>query len=434
MRLQIIDPKLNFACKACTSCCDQPWRTVIEPERAAALDAVDWGAEFPALRGRTLYTRARSADREVLELGKGEGTRCVFLDTDNLCIIHKKLGYDAKPRMCKQFPFFAARAWDADYVSANYGCKAVQDGAGRPAMEQADEIAAVVPLTPRPPRPDAMVLLTRAVTIPQDAAIRLCRLLAGVFAADGEGSIVTRLARAIAMAERAVATRPEALADDIQSGALVDGLSVEPVEPFASAAAAPLPARLLFAATLFPDTLPADSTYRMGFFRRMTLVPKLMALTKIRGGYASRLLGRNIRLDELLAVPADRTIAADAEGLLRRYLEARLWQQFPAGTRLPILSAVHQHVLDILAVTFYASALAEPGQTELSRAVIEKALMLVEFHLANQPRLHTQALKNWLQGALDAADVARATLRMMRCRPAAGHDRPASLDVAQLRA
>src|SRR5262245_47288116 len=137
MRLQVIDPKLNFDCQACTRCCDQPWRTVIEPERAAALDGVDWGAEFPALRGKQLYRKARAGDRDVLELGKGEGTRCIFLDHDNLCIIHKKLGYDAKPAMCKQFPFFPARAWDADYVSANYGCKAVQNRAGPPATGQA---------------------------------------------------------------------------------------------------------------------------------------------------------------------------------------------------------------------------------------------------------------------------------------------------------
>jgi hypothetical protein len=139
-----------------------------------------------------------------------------------------------------------------------------------------------------------------------------------------------------------------------------------------------------------------------------------MALTKVRGGYASRLLGRNVRLDELMAGPADSVLAEGGEALLRRYLAARLWQQFPAGTRLPIFAAVHQHALDVAAVIFYARALSGARRPELALETVEQALMLVEFHLANQPRLYTQVLKGWLQGALNAPDVAQATLRMVR--------------------
>ena len=161
MRLQVVDDSVRFSCGSCTACCDQPWRTMIEASKAQALDEHDFSA-YPQLAGKGFYHKSKAGSNPRhgqsitnrpetrYALAKGEGTRCLFLDTDGLCIIHKELGPEAKPSMCRQFPFLSARNWVEDRVSANFGCSSVQDDKGRLLTDQADEIAGVVALSDRP--------------------------------------------------------------------------------------------------------------------------------------------------------------------------------------------------------------------------------------------------------------------------------------------
>lgn len=419
MRLQVIDPSVKFSCSSCSHCCDQPWHTTIETERLAAINAVDWGAEFPALAGKTLYRTVRENGKTVHQLAKGEGTRCVFLDSDKLCIIHKKLGFAAKPHMCQQFPFIPARAWDADYVSANYGCKAVQQQHGRPMTEQTGEIAATVRVSPRPANADAPILITPTISVSQRTVRTLMNAIGDHFVDPAAGTIVDRFAAALHVLDRAVSLGPAATADAVESGDLRPERPADSVSPFSSPAAAPMASRFLFAATLFPDTLPPDSGDNPGFIGRLSLVPKLMALAKMRGVYPSRLLGRNVRIDEVMDESTARPISAEATALLGRYLRSRMWQQFPGGTQLPVMSAMHQHILDVCAVTFYARAVVrETGADELTLPIIQRSLMLVEFHLANQSRLYTQVLRGWLKSTLATSSLAWSSLRMIRFRQA----------------
>jgi hypothetical protein len=98
-----------------------------------------------------------------------------------------------------------------------------------------------------------------------------------------------------------------------------------------------------------------------------------------------------------------------------------MWQQFPGGTQLPVVSAMHQHILDVCAVTFYArAAVRETGAEELTLPIIQRALMLVEFHLANQSRLYTQVLRGWLKSTLATSSLAWSSLRMIRLRKPVG--------------
>lgn len=49
--------------------------------------------------------------------------RCVFLDTDTLCIVHKAAGADAKPLTCQLFPLHAVQAPDGLHLSLNVSCR-----------------------------------------------------------------------------------------------------------------------------------------------------------------------------------------------------------------------------------------------------------------------------------------------------------------------
>jgi hypothetical protein len=94
-------------------------------------------------------------------LNKVDG-RCVFLDRDNLCVVHKASGLEAKPIACQFFPFHAIAAPDgAIHVALNTGCRRLvemnADDAPLDAGEAArllDQVEAVttlpeaIPLTP----------------------------------------------------------------------------------------------------------------------------------------------------------------------------------------------------------------------------------------------------------------------------------------------
>jgi len=253
MRLQVIDPDLRFECTGCARCCRQPFRVIIDPQRAAALDRVDWGAEFPSLAGRQLYKKVRQGRGTVLELAKVEGSACVFLDVDGRCIIHKKLGFAAKPQMCQQFPYIAAPGGDADYVSANYGCKAIQEQRGPRVSDQAEEVRLTVPLTPGCVNGTREVLLTPEKAVPRPAARALLDLAAGFLDPSDGGSIVQRLAGALATLEKAAQIEPLRLLEAIHQGELATEPDAERCRPFDRPARAPMPSRFLFAATLFPE-------------------------------------------------------------------------------------------------------------------------------------------------------------------------------------
>ncbi|HOB76673.1 MAG TPA: hypothetical protein PKG54_19355 [Phycisphaerae bacterium] len=46
MKLRLFDEFVSFSCATCTACSNQPWRTLIEPEKTRALDAHDF-SKYP---------------------------------------------------------------------------------------------------------------------------------------------------------------------------------------------------------------------------------------------------------------------------------------------------------------------------------------------------------------------------------------------------
>lgn len=418
MRLQIIDESVNFSCGSCTFCCDQPWRTMIEADKAEALSRHDFRA-YPQLAGRTLYRASSDGKGDLFELSKGKGTRCVFLDTDGLCIIHKELGAEAKPGMCRQFPYLSSRTWTEDRVSANFGCPSVQNRSGSCLSKQAGEIASVVQVSARPVRPDQPVMFDRELKIsPVENEALLDRAIL-IFEDGADGNIWDRFARLLGLLVAVGRCKRGGdglgLVELLRSrGDLPNTPKTPSIRAFESAAAAPVSIRFLFAATLYPDTVPADAGSRMGFFKKLSLVPRLMSLAQLSGAYPSRVLGRNIAVREVMEHEVDAELEADANALMLRYFRSRFWQRTMVGTRIPIVGGVHQHIHDLNAIVFLARAEAHAaGKRSLNEALVRRALTAVEFHLANQARLFEQTLKGRLGSQLCDLELAMQSLRLM---------------------
>jgi hypothetical protein len=117
---------------------------------------------------------------------------------------------------------------------------------------------------------------------------------------------------------------------------------------------------------------------------------------------------------EVLAHPVEPSLDAGATELLLRYYRSRLWQRFLVGTRLSVVAGIHQHIHDLNAVIYFARAEAlRAGASRLDDSLVRHALTLVEFHLANQPRLFDQGMIGWFQAQLQSAAIAVQSLRLM---------------------
>ncbi len=101
----------RFACHGCGACCRTGWQARLTPEEAARFAGHDWAAEDPRFAGGFL-DEERRPDGSVEVRLKWTGGRCIFLDPDDLCRIHKRLGGEAKPDVCQKFPLSFVRAPD----------------------------------------------------------------------------------------------------------------------------------------------------------------------------------------------------------------------------------------------------------------------------------------------------------------------------------
>lgn len=427
MQPRILDQSIRFTCGSCTFCCDQPWHTLIEPEKADALDRHDFSA-YPQLSGRKFYEKYGADKRGRHRLAKGEGTRCLFLDTDGLCIIHKELGPEAKPGMCRQFPFTLSTTRVDDRISANFGCPSVQSDKGERLVDQAADVKPLVQRTQRDPMPNSPTPLIDKCMITPDENDALTERAMSLFDTERDVDVWTRFAELLATLAaihdyKTDETRGDdggsTLADLIRSDQSLPGMpDVPDIRAYPQPDQSPMPARMLFAATLFPDTIPPETVSTMGFLKRLTLIPKLLAMVTLKGAYSSRIFDRNLAIDKVLKHEVDHELNAAGTHLLVRYFRSRVWQREMMGTRLGLVAGVHQHIQDFNTIIFFARAEALHTESpRLTEPIIRKALTAVEFHLASQDRLFNKALKGWFRTQLQRPGLALASLRLMALKP-----------------
>jgi Fe-S-cluster containining protein len=182
-------PGARWDCHACGYCCSngQRFGPIGEADRARVL-AHDWSGLVPGpARPEDLFFEvpddAGGPPRIYLQQ---RGGRCVFLDAENLCAIHRRLGPEAKPQICRMFPYAAVATPEGTFVSIRRECKSLHLS-----IENGTEVATRIPEIERlvaetPPLPDvegvasvgALVQWTSTVAIPFEvaAAVRAAAL------------------------------------------------------------------------------------------------------------------------------------------------------------------------------------------------------------------------------------------------------------------
>lgn len=123
--------KLTFECTRCGDCC-RGWQVMLGPgeaERFQALDLPGDLAEIPIV--------AKQGKRSIL--ARRDDGACVFLGDENQCRIHEHFGADAKPLMCRLYPFGFFPVGDRIAVDVSFACRSVSEGTGPPLQARVPE-------------------------------------------------------------------------------------------------------------------------------------------------------------------------------------------------------------------------------------------------------------------------------------------------------
>jgi len=129
----------HFSCHSCTKCCSE--KHLLGPVSRAERDAI-----LEEFRNQNNLTYASPAnfiplsghgdDAEMFLLRAHDG-HCVFLQTDGKCRIHKELGEELKPAVCRLFPFRGVRTPNGWDMGMSLSCPTVALGQGPDPSEEA---------------------------------------------------------------------------------------------------------------------------------------------------------------------------------------------------------------------------------------------------------------------------------------------------------
>jgi Fe-S-cluster containining protein len=140
---------LRFTCSRCGECCRGSNVLLAEGE-ADRLASLPWdGADRDLAEIKPGSTLPGDSVPGRLALARREDGACVYLGPSNQCRIHERFGAEAKPLMCRLFPFGFSTLGDRVAVDVSFACKAVREEWGAPLSTQVAEWTRLFPEAPR---------------------------------------------------------------------------------------------------------------------------------------------------------------------------------------------------------------------------------------------------------------------------------------------
>jgi len=104
---------------------------MLGPGEEERLKALVWqGREKDLDVQPTVVSTELPGGRRVRRLARREDGACVYLDSDNLCRIQRHFGSDAKPLMCRLYPFGFYPVANRVGVDCSFSCRSVSHGTG----------------------------------------------------------------------------------------------------------------------------------------------------------------------------------------------------------------------------------------------------------------------------------------------------------------
>lgn len=131
---------INFDCTGCGNCCFE-WPVPITREDFSRISSY---ADRKELDAKKLF-RVLNVDDDKLKvfshsLEKRSDGLCEFLTDDKRCQLHNDLGAEAKPAMCRLFPYTFTKTPTGVYASVSFASTGVLLNSGRPLSEQKESM------------------------------------------------------------------------------------------------------------------------------------------------------------------------------------------------------------------------------------------------------------------------------------------------------
>jgi Fe-S-cluster containining protein len=128
-------------CIGCGKCCSM-WDIPVTKKEKERIEKL----ELPGFDFEKEEYFVPLKNRKNLFLIKKKDNKCIFLDDDNLCIMHKLHGEPVKALACRLYPFHVL-TWEDNVTSASFrfDCKAVSENVGKKISEQEDQIRRFIP-------------------------------------------------------------------------------------------------------------------------------------------------------------------------------------------------------------------------------------------------------------------------------------------------
>jgi Fe-S-cluster containining protein len=152
---------VRFTCSNCGACCRNDWLIGVDDAAWERLSGIDWSAADPTLARRETFATLPDAlpGGETRTFARTACGACVFLADDARCTIHRHLGYEAKPQVCREFPYVFTETPDAVSVGLSFACSAVRARHGSSLADQASGVRHVLAGSTRVNQvPDPIVL------------------------------------------------------------------------------------------------------------------------------------------------------------------------------------------------------------------------------------------------------------------------------------
>ncbi len=127
----------NYDCVQCGRSCKAGWDIAVEEPVRRQLEGHPLTLRVIQQHGAALVEKKTGP---VLNMTPA----CGYLEPDLLCGIHRHIGVEAKPNICRLFPYILSSTPEGTYVGVSYSCTAVRQNSGRPLSVQGEEIAALL--------------------------------------------------------------------------------------------------------------------------------------------------------------------------------------------------------------------------------------------------------------------------------------------------
>lgn len=216
--------------------------------------------------------------------------RCVFLGSDNLCIIHKESGMTVKPTACQFFPLQAVQTPTGMQVSLNVGCRRlIEMGASDAPLDTSEAVRLLGEVQSIITIPET-VPLTPDRDITFDELQALCEQFAEFFTQDLPFFI--RVSNAahflLGMQDTSPADQPRILFRDLQR-LITNALAVRPTLAKTYAEAAQILPTVIAAPTLLTEISAEYQRYMVEVARQHLLGYQFASHRTVRTGFVALL-------------------------------------------------------------------------------------------------------------------------------------------------